>query len=326
MSKLRLSLIIFVLLLLIVFLTLRYRDLSSKNQPQNFSPLSTILPPRSTPTPTPMPTVTFGLMGDLGLGRHITSTARQKNNFNWSFQEISPWLKQNDFNLANLESPIISNCPEGKTGTFTFCGDERFLPYLKENKFIFNLANNHILNYGMDGLSQTKAFLNQNNITYFYSHQNSSEFNLVTVNGIKFGFLGYDLVTYGSKLTQVENEIFEKISKYDSEVDWLIVSLHWGNEYLESPEDWRVKLAHQLIDRGVDMVVGHHPHVLQKTEVYKDKYIFYSLGNFVFDQNWSKETSASEMVRITVNKNNTLNIEKAPILIKFNSQPQLISP
>jgi len=89
-------------------------------------------------TPTPVPIATIGLVGDLGLGRFITATARNKNDFSWSFSGISSILQQNDFNLANLESPIINNCPEGKTGTFTFCGDPKFLPQLKQNKFILN--------------------------------------------------------------------------------------------------------------------------------------------------------------------------------------------
>src|ERR1035437_8457182 len=85
------------------------------------SPQSQLFTPTVIPTPTVSPQVTVGFIGDLGLGRHITAIARSKNDFSWSFQGISPWLLQNDFTLANLESPIIANCPEGKTGTFTFC-------------------------------------------------------------------------------------------------------------------------------------------------------------------------------------------------------------
>ena len=271
--------------------------------------------------PTSKPTVTFSLAGDLGLGRYITATARAKKDFSWSFQKVSSILQSNDFNLTNLESPIIDNCPEGKTGTFTFCGDAKFIPYLKENKFIFNLANNHIFNYGQDGFIQTKNFLSQNQINYFYSHNSDTEFIKKEINGISFGFLGYDFIT-NPKLDP--NQIIAVVKKYDSQVDWLIVSLHWGNEYLANPETWRINLAHQLIDAGVDIIHGHHPHVLQITEIYKNKPIFYSLGNFIFDQNWSKETSSSDMVILKVNKKNILETIKKPYLIKFNSQPQFL--
>ncbi|MDD3998688.1 MAG: CapA family protein [Candidatus Shapirobacteria bacterium] len=271
--------------------------------------------PTLIPTPTLVPTVTLGLVGDLGLGRHITSTARKKNDFSWSFQQISSWLLSNDFNLANLESPIIANCPEGLTGTFTFCGDDRFLPYLKSNKFVLNLANNHILNYGADGLKQTHSFLSQNEIIYF------PQFSTKTINGISFGFLGYDFITY-PKLDPVS--LIADVKTYNSQVDWLIVSIHWGNEYLPKAETWRENLARELIDAGADIIHGHHPHVWQDYEIYKEKPIFYSFGNFIFDQSWSYETSHSQIAKLILSKTKFENLELFPIEIKFNSQPALM--
>jgi poly-gamma-glutamate synthesis protein (capsule biosynthesis protein) len=265
--------------------------------------------------PTLVPNVTVGLVGDLGLGRFITSTARDKNDFSWSFQKISPWLLLHDFNLANLESPIITDCPTGKTGTFTFCGDTQFLPYLKVNKLVLNLANNHILNYGTDGLIQTQNFLSENNITYF------PEFATKTVNGINFGFLGYDFITYPKLDPQ---ELIDDVKKYDSSVDWLIVSIHWGNEYLPAAETWRVNLARQLVDAGADIIHGHHPHVWQPYEIYKDKPVFYSFGNFIFDQSWSYETSHSQIAELTLSKTKLENLKLYPIEIKFNTQPALM--
>jgi poly-gamma-glutamate synthesis protein (capsule biosynthesis protein) len=255
------------------------------------------------------------LVGDLGLGRFITSTARDKKDFSWSFQKISPWLLTHDFNLANLESPIIADCPTGFTGTFTFCGDYKFLPYLRDNKFVLNLANNHILNYGLDGLKQTHTFLSQNNITYF------PEFTTKTINGLTFGFLGYDLISNPKLDPQV---LINDVKKYDSTVDWLIVSLHWGNEYLPSAETWRVNLAHQLIDAGADIIHGHHPHVWQNYETYKNKLIFYSFGNFIFDQSWSYETSHSQIAELKLSKTKVESLKLYPIEIKFNTQPAII--
>jgi len=257
----------------------------------------------------------LGLVGDLGLGRFITSTARDKNDFSWSFQGISPWLLSHDFNLANLESPIIADCPRGYTGTFTFCGDPRFLPYLKSNKLVLNLANNHILNYGADGLTQTNKYLSQNEITYF------PDFSQKTINGISFGFLGYDFITYPNLSTQV---LINDIKKYDSTVDWLVVSIHWGNEYLPQAENWRVNLARELIDTGADIIHGHHPHVWQSYEIYKDKPIFYSFGNFIFDQSWSYETSHSQIAELKLSKTKVEELKLFPIEIKFNTQPWLM--
>lgn len=265
------------------------------------------------PTPAIVENVVIGLAGDLGLGRHITSTARSKNDFSWSFAGISSWLQENDFNLVNLESPLIKNCPAGKTGTFTFCGDERFLPILKSNNLIFNLNNNHILNYGLNGLNQTKIFLSTD---YFYD-----DFYIKRLKNISFGFLGYDFVTYPNLN---KSEIIDKIKQYSPQVDWLIISIHWGNEYLPKPEKWRIDFAHQLIDAGADIIHGHHPHVWQEQEIYQGKPIFYSFGNFIFDQSWSYETSHSQIARLTLTGSAIKSIDYFPIEIKYNSQPWII--
>ena len=220
-----------------------------------------------------------------------------------------------DFNIANLESPIIADCPTGFTGTFTFCGDSKFLPQLVSNKLVLNIANNHILNYGADGLSQTHNFLSENNIIYF------PEFSTKTINGISFGFLGYDFITNPKLSPQT---LINDVKKYDSTVDWLVVSIHWGNEYLPVAENWRVSLAHQLVDVGADIIHGHHPHVWQNYEIYQDKPIFYSFGNFIFDQSWSYETSHSQIGELTLSKTKMENLKLYPIEIKFNIQPNLM--
>ncbi len=304
---------LFIILYILLNALLYALFFTSTNSKPVISPAITVITLTPTAAPTIIPTVTVGLVGDLGLGRHITTTARSKKDFNWSFVNISPWLAENDFTLANLESPIITDCPFGPTGTFTFCGDTQFVPYLKNYKFVFNLNNNHILNYGQSGLSQTKDLL----ITdYFYDN-----FYTKTVNGITFGFLGYDFVSYPKLDT---NEIISQIKKFGPQVDHLIVSIHWGNEYLLQPEKWRTDLAHRLIDAGADIIHGHHPHVWQNYEIYQGKYIFYSFGNFIFDQSWSYNTSHSQIARLSFSKNEIYDLLLYPIEIKFNSQPVLM--
>lgn len=262
----------------------------------------------------PISQVTLGLVGDLGLGRYITAIARAKSDFSWSFSDLSLWLRSHDFNLANLESPVIDPCPEGKTGTFTFCGDRRFLPHLADNKFVFNLNNNHILNYGASGLAQTKSYLAD--IPNFYDN-----FLIKKVNGITLGFLGFDFITYPKLDPQ---DIITLVKKYSPTVDWLIVSLHWGNEYLPEPEKWRQILSRQVVDAGADIIHGHHPHVWQGYEIYQDKPIFYSFGNFIFDQSWSAATSHSQIAALTLSKTKIEDLKLFPIEIKYNSQPQII--
>lgn len=296
-----------------IFYRFTYYELriTSKN---NLSPYIPNTIPLS-PTPSPQ-VVTVGLVGDLGLGRHITSTARAKNDFNWSFKEVSPWLKNNTFNLANLESPIIPSCPEGKTGTFTFCGDERFVPQLLDNKFFLNLNNNHILNYRQQGLEDTKNFLTKASVPNFFEGLLIKE-----VDGLRLGFLGYDFITYP---TTDKQKIIDTIKVAKPQVDYLFISIHWGNEYLPQAEKWRVDFARQMVDAGADVIHGHHPHVWQGVEKYKDSLIFYSFGNFIFDQSWSYATSHSQIARLKIQKGEPLSYELFPIEIRFNSQPVLM--
>ena len=312
--------------LLLLFLGLSFH-LSSKHLSNNSLPTTArdlILPLNSKPTPStpPLSTAQIGLMGDLGLGRMITRIARQKNDFSYSFSGVSDWLLTNDLNIANLESPIIDNCPSLSPTTFTFCGDSRFLPQLYRHRLFLTLANNHILNFGPSGLTQTKNYLSKHNIPFVYSHQTDSVFARQSINGISFGFLGFDL-TGGHQFSQTK--ILKQVEKFDSQVDWLIVSLHWGDEYLPQAEKWRITLARQLVDRGADIIHGHHPHVWQPPEIYHDRLIYYSFGNFIFDQNWSSATSHSNIVRLTLTKDKIQKTEIFPIEIQNNSRPVILN-
>ena len=125
------------------------------------------------PTHTLFPTIQIGLMGDVGLGRNVNAISRDKNDFYFVFEKMSPWLIQNDLNSINLESPIYQPCPTVRSSTFKFCGDTKFAPVLANYKIFANLANNHILNYGQDGLALTKKLLSDNMVDFVYSHQKS---------------------------------------------------------------------------------------------------------------------------------------------------------
>lgn len=293
----------------------------SHNLPTPVVPTQSYLAsPYPTLTPTPAPnTVSIGLLGDLGLGRNITYTAREKNDFYYSFSGMDSWLLQNDLNSANLESPIVKSCPSIKANTFKFCGDTAFISPLKSYKIFANLANNHILNYGREGLEETEKLLLENQIKYVYSHKSNTKFTQVNINDISLGFLGYDLT--GSQTKPTDLELIADVKTYASKIDWLVVHLHWGNEYLPAPEAWKVNLAHQLITAGADIIQGTHPHVWQGEEVYQDRLIYYSLGNFIFDQNWSLPTSQSYAIRLTLSKNKILKTEKQAYQINNNSRP-----
>jgi len=108
-----------------------------------------------------------------------------------------------------------------------------------------------------------------------------------------------------------------------SKVDVLIVSLHWGAEYQKEPNTHQRQLARQAVDAGAKIVLGHHPHVTQPVESYGSGLIFYSLGNFVFDQPWSTETKKGQMTKIIFEGKDIKSYELIPIYIHDFCQPQL---
>ena len=99
--------------------------------------------------------------------------------------------------------------------------------------------------------------------------------------------------------------------------------MHSGTEYVNDPNKRQIEFAHNAIDFGADLIIGHHPHVVQTIEKYKDKYIFYSLGNFIFDQMWSQETKEGLIVKFIFEKNKNIQFSIIPIVIEDYSQPRL---
>ncbi|HYE22163.1 MAG TPA: CapA family protein, partial [Verrucomicrobiae bacterium] len=112
-----------------------------------------------------------------------------------------------------------------------------------------------------------------------------------------------------------EKQMTQDIASLDSKVDFLIVSTHMGTEYKRDPDPRNVELAHKAIDSGADMLIGHHPHWIQTIEEYNGKWIFYSLGNFVFDQMWSQDTKEGLTIFATFEDKTLKNIELRPVLI-----------
>lgn len=209
--------------------------------------------------------------------------------------------------------------------------------YLRNAGFdIFNLANNHVMDYGDVGLCDTIAFLEENNIRYVGAGKDIGEAIKPTIierNGLKIGSLGFTL--YGvfatddsSGCAPANKELIIKcLSELRKKVDILIVSLHWGIEYVFYPSPKQQKLARTLIDNGADLIIGHHPHVIQGLEEYKNKLIIYSLGNFNFgveqDKNY-KDTDIGLIISVEFLKGRIKNYELIPAKIDSNCVPTLL--
>ena len=263
------------------------------------------------------------------LGRNVNKKMHEYNDFLYPFKKVADFTSKANITFANLESPFFDKCPVVGSGTFTFCGDYRSIEGLKLAGFdVLSLANNHILNYGDSGLKQTADLLAQNNISFTNFDPSSKYYDNIyyysepavrEIDGQRFGFLAFNL-TFGLKPQIVIEKTKEQIDK----VDVLIVSLHWGEEYKPKPAKWQVDLAHQLIDSGVKVILGHHSHVIGEYERYNDGLIFYSLGNFVFDQMWSQETREGLVVKINFEGKEIKDYQTYPVLISDYSQPDFI--
>jgi len=261
------------------------------------------------------PLITLIAVGDIMLGRYCNVQMLKQKDFRYPFLKTADLTSSADIAFGNLEAPLVENCPTTPTGMI-FCARPEAIQGLKFAGFdILSLANNHILNYGQKGLEQTQSFLSSSNILYT-PLSSSNNLAIKQVNNTKFGFLSFDLVTYP------QTSPLSLISQISPTVDILIVSLHWGVEYQKTPTSQQKDLAHQIIDSGAKVILGHHPHVIQPVEEYKGGLIFYSLGNFVFDQPWSEETKRGTMAKIIFQGKNIQFYELIPIYIDHPCQPQ----
>ncbi len=185
-------------------------------------------------------------------------------------------FQSDDFTMVNLEG-VLSTATEKKEKEYNYKGDPGYAEILVRGGVeAVTLANNHTFDYKEQGFQDTVDALNQHGIAYAY-------FDTVIVKeikGMKIAFLGYTGWSYDwSVRKQIEKKVPELRA---AGVDFIVANFHWGEMRAYEPSEDQRKMAHFAIDHGVDLVLGHHPHVLQGLEVYKEKNIFYSLGNFCY--------------------------------------------
>ncbi len=258
--------------------------------------------------------------GDIMLGRKVGYTMTKTRNFNWPFEKLADVIKSADFSFFNLESPFFRSCKPTETG-MVFCADFNAIDgLLFAGVDGVNLSNNHIRNYGDEGLEDTRNLLKENKIGFFGEGENPL---IVDVKGMRFAFLGYNEVGLGEKAYRsLKNQLREEVLNTRPLVDILIVSFHWGNEYTTTISPRQRELSYLAIDAGGDVVIGHHPHWVQEKEIYKGKPIYYSLGNFVFDQMWSEETRKGILVKLVFEGKNLIDEEILPFKIFDFGQPR----
>jgi poly-gamma-glutamate capsule biosynthesis protein CapA/YwtB (metallophosphatase superfamily) len=246
------------------------------------------------PALSPKPnTVRLVAVGDIMMAGPMAKLMDQKGR-GYPFAPLKPTLRQADIAFGNLECSVsVGGEPLEKQ--FTFQVDPRRVRVLAESGFdIVSLANNHTWDYGRDCLLQTVQNVRKTGVNAVGAGANRAEAHRLVIlrrKGLKIGFLAYlgllpPLVAESPTLPSVAmasvDGIKADVQKAKSQVDVLIVSLHAGEEGSQTITPRQRSFAHAAVDAGAHLVIGHHPHVVQKSELYKGKPIFYSLGNFVF--------------------------------------------
>jgi len=237
--------------------------------------------------------------GDIMLDRGVEYLTN-KNSTYYPFEKISQTLKGVDIVVGNLEGPIVEDPPYFSDESLKFAFSPEVTKGLVFANFnVLSLANNHTVNMGEVGLEQTKEFLKKANIGSVGHPVECDKDFLSKEDGI--AFLAFNKTF---PFNCPDNEIAEivKTTKAENPDDFLIVMLHWGVEYQFHSSLAQQNLAHQIIDAGADLIIGHHPHVVQEIEEYKGKLIFYSLGNFIFDYDryFLKETLQGLVVGLEI--------------------------
>ncbi len=234
---------------------------------------------------------TLLVTGDIIPARGVDYFATARHDFLWPFRPTAAYTKNADITFVNLESPLFAGCAVNPGPTFTFCGDARFVNGLTlMGADVANLANNHLTNYGAEGVTATEQLLNSHGILT----TGEGPVAVINVRGIRFGFVGFNGV--GRAIDRVA--LKAGIARARQLSDVVVVQFHWGKEYERQPmpdkgvptPDDPVAIGHLAIDDGADIVIGNHPHWYQGIEIYKGKLITYAHGNFVFDQMWSEDT------------------------------------
>ena len=280
--------------------------------------------PQNDNTPPPN-SITLIAVGDIMLG----GTAEEillENSYDYPFKKVQHLLNDADIVIGNLEGPLTTACESTLDKEYLFRSPpDSVAPALKKAGFnIMNLANNHILDFDIEGMNDTIDSLKKQNIQSVGTGNNSADArsgSVLKTNNGSVGFLSYSLTfpesfwaTQDKAGTAFghEKDIREDVQRLSTLVDYVIVSFHWGREKSLDLRPYQPILGRAAIDAGANIVLGHHPHVLQAIEEYKEGLIIYSLGNFVFGS-YSPDAKTSVIARLTLHDGKYYSAEFTPI-------------
>lgn len=260
--------------------------------------------------------------GDVIPARSVNYQTVSRKDFKWPYLKTADFLNKGDITFINLETPLISKCPVTQEGMI-FCGDKRNVEGLTfAGVDVASLANNHSANHGKEGIDETVKLLASSGILTTGVNDNLA---IKEIRGLKFAFLGYsDIEKTPLVSTAEEEKIKREVSEAKQKADVVIVTFHWGKEYVTAPDDRQKQLGRLAIDSGADLVIGNHPHWIKPLEIYNGKLITYAHGNFVFDQEWSQKTKEGVVGKYTFYNKQLIDVEFFPVGIVDFGQPYFL--
>ncbi len=289
--------------------------------------------------PAPDQAFTVTMVGDIILGRTVHTIMTRLNDYAAPFRLVADELAKADLTIGDLECSLSDTIPP-PDDPFTF----QFMTFTAGAQGLrlagidgVSQANNHSMNFGAGGMRDTLAALDAAGIRHFgigETLDQACEPAIFDVRGTRVAFLGYDGITgdtngatgdsAGTAPLSAER-LSQDIVAANKRAEVVIPFIHWGVEYTLTPTSEQRSLARRAIDAGATMVVGSHPHWVQGIEEYRGRPIVYSLGNFVFDQDWSPETKQGLIMHLVFQGSRLAALRLVPVLIESFYQPRVLT-
>lgn len=282
--------------------------------------------------PAPPPEARVIFVGDIMLSRAVAKKMWSRG-ADFPFASTSELIRGADIAFGNLETTITEG-PVVEAFEMRFRADAHAARALKNAGFdVLSLANNHTFDFGEKGLLDTLSALDVEGVVHVGAGKDDVEAGqpmFVNANGIQFAFLAYtDQRISGREAGEGRpGAAFMRPERMKAAVegartfaDVVIVSMHAGQEYEPEPDEYQIAFARAAIDAGADMVVGHHPHVVQSAEIYQGKPIYYSLGNFVFDQMWNEDVRTGLVLEVVFGREGVLRTSFQPVFMEEYARP-----
>jgi poly-gamma-glutamate synthesis protein (capsule biosynthesis protein) len=291
------------------------------------APVLTPAPARKVPV-TPAAELRIAAVGDIMLGGTATPEML-KYGYDYPFELTQGVLKQAQIVFGNLEGPLTDGGEAGTAKQYVFrAPPDKVAPALARAGFnVVSLANNHTLDYGPEGLEDTRVALDKAGIRHAGAGRNATEARqpvYMMADGVTVAFLAYSL-TFPEEFWAGpdkpgtafghERHVRADVAAARATADIVVVSFHWGQEGKTELRDYQTQLARAAIDAGASAVLGHHPHILQGVERYKDGVILYSLGNFAFGS-YSNTATRSAIAQLTFRDRRWRELKMVPLNVK----------